>query len=84
MKVDRFLVALLTGSWENVERFKEDVSPEIFRYAELYYQRTGGVIELDALRQQFPELPTPTNTPFDFYVRELDDELFVQRATPVL
>lgn len=84
MKPDRFLIALQTSNWDNVVKFRSDVDPEIFRYAELYYQRTGQVIEVGALRQQFPELPFPTNTPFSFYEQELGDEIFVDKATPIL
>lgn len=84
MKQDRFLVALTTGEWENCTLFKEDVEPEVFHFAEAFYNRTGQVPEVSVLRERFPDLPIPTQTPFQFYKEEREKELYVERATPIL
>lgn len=83
-KPDRFLVALTTGEWENCVPFKRDVELEVYHYAEQFYNRTGQVISVGVLRAQFPNLPVPTNTPYEFYKEEVEQEIFVERATPVL
>lgn len=84
MKKDRFLVALATQDWQNCVLFKNDIEPEIYAFTEQYYNRTGNVPPVSLLKERFADLPVPTNTPFQFYKEELEKELFIERATPVL
>lgn len=84
MKQDRFLVALTEGEWDKVEFFKEDIEPEVWAFTKSFYDRTGRVPEYGVLKERFPFLQTPSNTPYAFYKEEREKELFVQRATPVL
>ena len=84
MKQDRFLVALTEGEWDKVEFFKEDIEPEVWAFTKSFYDRTGRVPEYGVLKERFPFLQTPSNTPYQFYKEEREKELFVQRATPVL
>lgn len=84
MKKDRFLVALATQDWQNCVLFKNDIEPEIYTFTEQYYNRTGNVPPVSLLKERFADLPVPTNTPFQFYKEELEKELFIERATPVL
>lgn len=84
MKVDRFLVALQTRQWENVQAFSSDVEPEVFHFVKGFYDRTNQVPEVSVVRERFPDLPIPSQTPFQFYKEEKEKEDYVQRATPVL
>lgn len=83
MNIDRFLVALSTGEWENCKLFKEDCPPEIFGFVKSFYESTGRVPQLSVIKARF-EVPDPSNTPFTFYKSEREDELFIERATPAL
>lgn len=84
MKQDRFLVALGTGEWENCLLFRQDIEPEVFGFVKQFYDRTGEVPAYTLLKERFPDLPLPTNTPYQFYKEEKEKELFVDRATPIL
>lgn len=84
LKQDRFLVALLTREWENCRLFKEDVEPEVFAFVESFYNRTGQLPELRVLMERFTDIEEPTDTPFQFYKEEKEQERFVQNATPIL
>ena len=84
MKQDRFLVALQTGEWENCKLFKDDIDPEVFHFVKSFYDRTGQVPEVSLIKERFPDLPVPTQTPFQFYKEEREKELYVERATPIL
>lgn len=84
MKSDRFMVGLQTQEWENCVLFKGDVEPEVFSFVKSFYDRTAQVPEVNVLRERFPSLPIPSNTPFQFYKEEREKELFVERATPAV
>lgn len=84
MKQDRFLVALSEGEWEKVEYFKNDIDPEIWAFTKDFYERVGRIPEYKILKERFPEISAPSNTPYQFYKEEREKELFVQKATPIL
>lgn len=84
MKQDRFLVALGTGEWDNCLLFREDIEPEVFGFVKQFYERTGQIPAFTVVKERYPDLQVPTNTPFQFYKEEREKELFVDRATPIL
>lgn len=84
MKQDRFLVALLTKDWSNCQLFRADIEPEVFSFVQSFYSRTGEVPDYTLLKERFPDIGTPTSTPFQFYKEEKEQESFVERATPLL
>lgn len=88
MKEDRFLVALQKAIEENNDfdilvPFKNDVPREVWNFTNQFYLDTGTLPSITILRERF-SFSLPSQTPYSFYLKEREDEIFVEKATPLL